>query len=836
MLKNKKVFIAFIICILLFMQVSNTVAYGKSNITEILSKKEYIHDVSSLEVNFSESAELEHGSLFLSNRSIPKTNNWLEVEKIIHEKMQNREENIEIIYTGATFYNPMQKLKEIIDKIIKHDHYIYYNIATYLYYTVDTDDNVCITIKAGYRTTKAQEEFVNSKVREILSNIIKPGMNERDKIKAIHDYMVLNLKYDESYSRYTAYDALKDGEAVCLGYSLLGYKMLNEVGIPTRIISSENMNHAWNLVKLDGKWYHLDITWDDPIPDVKGRIRYSYFLLTDEEMGIDHYWEPDEYPTSGEGMIFENKPSVIGWFKHDGKWYYMNSDGSIATGWKKVDGKWYYMDKSGAMQTGWQKVENKWYYFSASGAMQTGWQKIGDRWYYFTTSGVMQTGWQKLGGQWYYFGSSGAMQTGWQEIGGKWYYFNTSGAMQTGWKMIGGKWYYFSASGAMQTGWKKVGGKWYYFNTSGVMQTGWQEIGGQWYYFSASGAMQTGWQKVGGKWYYFNSSGAMQTGWKKIEGYWYYFSSSGAMKTGWLKLGDKYYYFESDGKMVTGEYTINGKVNKFSSSGVWLGANKNGGWTKDKTGWRYKNEDSTYAKSQWKKIDGNWYYFDSKGYMTTGWKEINGKWYYFSSTGAMQTGWIKWKNNWYYLDSSGVMVTGQYDIDGITYVFGPKGNWIKPLTDEQIKKKVEKNYIDFKEDLDSLVKQINESRVDAGLKPIVLDVHLSNVAMFKAIEMAHLDMVSYMRPNGQNTESIFSLYGINPYSYGMIIGKTHGKMNSLYIDNILDRILSYTSISYDPDCKKIGIGIAEGNPELQWYYNDFYLIDNGFYWVFISSE
>ena len=54
--------------------------------------------------------------------------------------------------------------------------------------------------------------------------------------------------------------------------------------------------HAWNLVKLDDEWFSLDVTWDDPVPDVEGRVKYGYFLINDEILGYTHMWEKDKYP------------------------------------------------------------------------------------------------------------------------------------------------------------------------------------------------------------------------------------------------------------------------------------------------------------------------------------------------------------------------------------------------------------------------------------------------------------------------------------------------------------------------------------------------------------
>ncbi|MEI0738921.1 transglutaminase domain-containing protein [Paenibacillus sp. JTLBN-2024] len=61
-------------------------------------------------------------------------------------------------------------------------------------------------------------------------------MNDHEKIKAIHDWIVLHLKYDETLQKYTAYDGLSSGSTVCQGYSLLAYKMLKDAGITNRIV------------------------------------------------------------------------------------------------------------------------------------------------------------------------------------------------------------------------------------------------------------------------------------------------------------------------------------------------------------------------------------------------------------------------------------------------------------------------------------------------------------------------------------------------------------------------------------------------------------------------
>lgn len=225
------------------------------------------------------------------------------LENIIKSNMYNRVTSFSVDYMGDTS-DLKSSITDIVDDILSQDDYLKYSYTGYGFSYNGYEDDVTINFSFEYLTTKSEEDFVDSKVSSILEQIINSSMSDDQKEKCIHDYIVKNVQYDTSYERYSAYDALSEGKTVCQGYALLAYKMLTDAGIESRIISGkanngyETESHAWNLVRLNGNWYHLDCTWDDPVPDVEGRVLYDYYNLTDDQISKDHSWDYSLYPSA----------------------------------------------------------------------------------------------------------------------------------------------------------------------------------------------------------------------------------------------------------------------------------------------------------------------------------------------------------------------------------------------------------------------------------------------------------------------------------------------------------------------------------------------------------
>jgi len=130
--------------------------------------------------------------------------------------------------------------------------------------------------------TQAMTEFIDQK--------ISSDQTQTQQLKAIHDGLLLATQYDTAvlnldltlivdHTPFEAYGLFINHKAVCSGYSKAFMGLAQQLNIPVIVVSSTNMNHAWNLVYTGSQWRYVDVTYDDPIPDKAGRVISTYFLL-----------------------------------------------------------------------------------------------------------------------------------------------------------------------------------------------------------------------------------------------------------------------------------------------------------------------------------------------------------------------------------------------------------------------------------------------------------------------------------------------------------------------------------------------------------------------------
>lgn len=178
-------------------------------------------------------------------------------------------------------------------------------IATFSTHKVDLssgdNDNY---FSSGIHSTidlKTKEAYLKKTKETIISQIQE--YDDYEQIKYVHDWIIDNFSYDTTYKKsdiHNIYGAFANRVVVCEGYARAFKYILDGLGINNVLVSGKATNsngetesHAWNYVELEGKWYAIDVTWDDPIIKGGGRLtqklKYQYFLK-----GADTFFKTHE--------------------------------------------------------------------------------------------------------------------------------------------------------------------------------------------------------------------------------------------------------------------------------------------------------------------------------------------------------------------------------------------------------------------------------------------------------------------------------------------------------------------------------------------------------------
>lgn len=339
----------FILVLISFLGISIYETYFKDDI--VGEVKEFVSNII-LSDNIKEENKIEQTiqiENIESKNNIEKTpekfyNQLDQYSKIIYNELEENKENMK---TGTYQIEFGQQFSKILSKdngqeILKH----YYQTAIEAY-TYDNPDVFYIEYSKLYLNTQATTRgfkttyntYINSDKEE---NYLEANFNTKEKIdesleeierikqyfiynkketeyeniKLVHDYLVESIEYDETLSQdniYNIHGALINKKSVCEGYAESFKYLMDALEIPCIIVSGratnsqgETENHAWNYVQIDGIWYGIDCTWDDPIiagPQVFSNLyRYKYFLKGEETFNKTH--NPNGEFTK-DGKVFE---------------------------------------------------------------------------------------------------------------------------------------------------------------------------------------------------------------------------------------------------------------------------------------------------------------------------------------------------------------------------------------------------------------------------------------------------------------------------------------------------------------------------------------------------
>ena len=157
-----------------------------------------------------------------------------------------------------------------------------------------TPDGIVTSLIPTYKYEKADLPAALADFRARAGAILAEmptGLSPLCRLLFLYDYLATHFTYDAVDANFDAYGMLVEGSGVCQAYSLLLRYLLRAVGIETECVTSDSLNHEWNIVKIGDSWYHLDVTWDDADDDGKlGQVDHSYFLLSDAAfLAGEHY-------------------------------------------------------------------------------------------------------------------------------------------------------------------------------------------------------------------------------------------------------------------------------------------------------------------------------------------------------------------------------------------------------------------------------------------------------------------------------------------------------------------------------------------------------------------
>ena len=209
----------------------------------------------------------------------------------------NKEELIDIYfnvlnngYNEFTFYCPKEYKNCTKDvESIGNDSKLMSNINNYVHpynsfktikTKVSSNNEITLEIQKKYSEEKINK--INELVNNVISELDLNNIDDLTKIERIHNYILNQTVYDKNTKNFdinSAYGSLIEGHAVCSGYADAFSIFMNIYKIPNIRVSSEN--HLWNLVYINGKWLHIDLTWDD---SENNKYDNNYFLITKEKL------------------------------------------------------------------------------------------------------------------------------------------------------------------------------------------------------------------------------------------------------------------------------------------------------------------------------------------------------------------------------------------------------------------------------------------------------------------------------------------------------------------------------------------------------------------------
>ncbi|MCM1578206.1 MAG: hypothetical protein NC078_05340 [Ruminococcus sp.] len=264
----------------------------------------------------------------------------------------------------------------LYDTVIYNEPEMYQAHPGSIYVDYETEEHVksfAINFRYGKKRKGIMQEEVDEFTEALMAGVGEEW-SDAEKVLYVHDYIAAECDYYSGKSNLKGrniYEAFVKGSSVCVGYALGFQYIMDLMGIPCMCVTSET--HIWNMVKIDGNWYHVDVTWDDPEKITENLVFHEMLLLS--EYALDNYSEPHEPWDYGmtadsnkyDSFFWQNSASRM--IYSDNYWYYTTFGGlcrySFKTGkeerlykfteddiWKGDPGKYWNISFGQAVESG----------------------------------------------------------------------------------------------------------------------------------------------------------------------------------------------------------------------------------------------------------------------------------------------------------------------------------------------------------------------------------------------------------------------------------------------------------------------------------------------------
>ncbi len=251
-----------------------------------------------------------------------------EAQRILAQAAMNHESTVDL----SSLSLPVDQIQALTDSLFETYPELFHLERSLSYSYSDTDAPTIMEVSLNYRMNAAEYaaamEQIDSAVGRLTQDLSYAYTNVQ-KLLLIHDRILLNYQYDTTLASTDAHSFFTQGKGTCNAYSMAFMMICRQLGVEAKLVISEEMNHAWVRVKLDGDWFHVDLTADDPIPDRKGRADHRYFLVSDRRLKSEGYTDFEEgfcQSTRYDYADWKNASSPIVFY--DGNWYYINAKNS----------------------------------------------------------------------------------------------------------------------------------------------------------------------------------------------------------------------------------------------------------------------------------------------------------------------------------------------------------------------------------------------------------------------------------------------------------------------------------------------------------------------------